>query len=123
MCVTMPTLDGAIKSFEITDPRPFKRNPDEPGSGPVEHYAWNWSSQGILYGAGVTSEARISFPVPEPAEPLKILPVSHTYKGCRVGVGAAALCPRDQNRSRQDILLSAGVLATADTFPDFEAGV
>ena len=64
----------------------------ESGSEPAEHSAWNRSRQGILWRAGVTSEAGISFPEPE-SEPLKTLPVSLPYRGCGAGVGAGAFYP------------------------------
>ena len=64
--------------------------------------------------SGITSEAAISFPGPE-SEPLKILSVSYPCHWCGAWVGVAAFA-RNQNRSRQDIWLWAGVPAAADNF-------
>ena len=72
-----------------------KLSGEEPGSArgrAMEHSAWNRIHGNVLCGAGVTSEAGISFMEPE-SEPLIFLPVSDPCQRFGVGVGITTLCP------------------------------
>ena len=92
----------------------------EPGSEPVEHSAWNCIHRGILCGAGVASEAEMSFTKPE-LEPLKIFPVSHPAMDTELE-SESQHCPGTE--SDLPLHLTQGrSLDAADTSPDSKVGV
>ena len=104
MCVILATLDRAIKNFEMTDPWPLKRNQVVLSMG---RRRWNilpgTGCQGIVCEVGVTSEAGS----------LSRNRSHSRSKFCRFHIHTRDAEPksepehfaRDQNRSRQDILL------------------
>ena len=123
VCVNVITLDRAIESFEGTDPRPFKRDPGVRSRG---RSRWNFlpgiGATGTFYAERV-SHPRLGYLFRNRGQSCS--------KFCRFCIHSKdeevesepQHFARDQNQSRQDILLRAGAPAAADTFPDFRVGV
>ena len=120
-CITVAAPDKAIKSFEMTDPWPFKQNQ---AVQIRSRRRWNivpgTGAAGTIYAESHIRRCCI-FSESE-SEPLNFFQFRNYAMDGETGSEPGHFA-RDQSRSRQDILLRAGSPGAVDTSPDPRAGV